>query len=99
MWQSALLLPAEVLAHPAWARGLDVVELGCGAGLPSVAAALAGARSVLATDRAPDACRAVAAAAAAGGAKRPETRDSLQAPPVCSSMERRGNAIAKTASL
>ena len=37
-----------------WLAGLDVVELGCGLGLPSLAAALGGA-DVLATDWAEDA--------------------------------------------
>jgi predicted nicotinamide N-methyase len=40
-----------------------VIELGCGLGLPSIAAALAGGR-VLATDWSPDAVRATAANAA-----------------------------------
>jgi predicted nicotinamide N-methyase len=38
-------------------RGAPVLELGCGLGLPSIAAALAGGR-VLATDWSPDAIRA-----------------------------------------
>ena len=40
-----------------------MLELGCGLGLPSIAAALAGGR-VLATDWSPDAVRATAANAA-----------------------------------
>jgi predicted nicotinamide N-methyase len=45
-------------------RGASVVELGCGLGLPSIAAALAGGR-VLATDWSPE-----AVAATAGNARR-----------------------------
>ena len=41
-------------------RGARVLELGCGLGLPSIAAALAGGR-VLATDWSSDAVRATAA--------------------------------------
>ena len=44
-------------------RGAAVLELGCGLGLPSIAAALAGGR-VLATDWSPDAVKATAANAA-----------------------------------
>ncbi len=47
-------------------RGARVLELGCGLGLPSIAAALAGGR-VLATDWSPDAVRATAANAALNG--------------------------------
>jgi predicted nicotinamide N-methyase len=45
---------------------VDVLELGCGLGLPSVAAALGGAR-VLATDRSPDALAFTAANAERNG--------------------------------
>lgn len=56
LWPSAVLL-ARTLAGRAL-RGARVLELGCGLGLPSLAAALAGGR-VLATDWAPDAIDAV----------------------------------------
>lgn len=56
LWPSAILL-ARTLAGRAL-RGARVLELGCGLGLPSLAAALAGGR-VLATDWAPDAIEAV----------------------------------------
>jgi predicted nicotinamide N-methyase len=56
LWPSAVLL-ARTLAGRAL-RGARVLELGCGLGLPSLAAALAGGR-VLATDWAPDAIEAV----------------------------------------
>jgi predicted nicotinamide N-methyase len=56
LWPSAVLL-ARTLAGRAL-RGARVLELGCGLGLPSLAAALAGGR-VLATDWAPTAIEAV----------------------------------------
>jgi predicted nicotinamide N-methyase len=52
LWPSALAL-ADVVADRD-VRGLDVLELGCGLGLPSLVAARGGAR-VLATDWADDA--------------------------------------------
>jgi len=52
LWPSGIELAHAVSAQD-W-HGASVVELGCGLGLPSVAAALAGAR-VLATDRSADA--------------------------------------------
>jgi predicted nicotinamide N-methyase len=58
LWPSAVLL-ARTLARRSL-RGARVLELGCGLGLPSLAAALAGGR-VLATDWAPDALDAVRA--------------------------------------
>src|SRR6476661_3568645 len=61
LWPSAVLL-ARTIAGRAL-RGARVLELGCGLGLPSLAAALAGGR-VLATDWAPDALEAVRANAA-----------------------------------
>jgi predicted nicotinamide N-methyase len=61
LWASGVAL-AHDLARRAL-RGARVVELGCGLGLPSIAAALAGGR-VLATDWSPDAVRVTAANAA-----------------------------------
>jgi predicted nicotinamide N-methyase len=61
LWPSAILL-ARTLAARAL-RGARVLELGCGLGLPSLAAALAGGRA-LATDWAPEALDAVARNAA-----------------------------------
>ena len=52
VWPSGVEL-AYALSARDW-RGASVLELGCGLGLPGVAAALGGAR-VLATDRSPDA--------------------------------------------
>jgi 2-polyprenyl-3-methyl-5-hydroxy-6-metoxy-1,4-benzoquinol methylase len=51
-WPSGIAL-AQAVAEGDW-RGTAVLELGCGLGLPSVAAALAGAH-VLASDRSADA--------------------------------------------
>jgi predicted nicotinamide N-methyase len=51
LWPSGIELAHAVSAHD-W-HGTSVLELGCGLGLPAIAAALAGGR-VLATDRAPD---------------------------------------------
>jgi predicted nicotinamide N-methyase len=52
LWPSALALARVVARRPL--TGRRVIELGCGLGLPSLAAALAGGR-VLATDWSPDA--------------------------------------------
>ena len=52
LWPSGLALAEAVAALPL--AGRRVLELGCGLGLPSLAAALAGA-AVLATDWSPDA--------------------------------------------
>jgi predicted nicotinamide N-methyase len=52
LWASGVALAAAVAARDL--RGTRVVELGCGLGLPSVAAALSGG-TVLATDWAPEA--------------------------------------------
>jgi predicted nicotinamide N-methyase len=62
LWPSGVELAHQVSAHD-WS-GTSVVELGCGLGLPAVAAALAGG-SVLATDRSPDALTFTAANAGA----------------------------------
>lgn len=52
LWASGVELALAVAAEAPFGRA--VLEIGCGLGLPSVAAAMAGAR-VLATDRSPDA--------------------------------------------
>jgi predicted nicotinamide N-methyase len=52
LWPSGIEL-AHAVSEQDWS-GVSTVELGCGLGLPAVAAALAGAR-VLATDRSADA--------------------------------------------
>jgi predicted nicotinamide N-methyase len=57
LWSSAVALAHEVARRSL--RGERVLELGCGLGLPSIAASMAGGR-VLATDWSPDAVRATA---------------------------------------
>jgi len=52
LWKSGLALAEEVVARGV--RGLRIVELGCGLGVPSLAASLAGAE-VLGTDWSPTA--------------------------------------------
>ena len=56
LWPSALLLARTVACRAL--HGARVLELGCGLGLPSLAVAMAGGRS-LATDWAPEALEAV----------------------------------------
>jgi predicted nicotinamide N-methyase len=57
LWSSGVALAHDVARRSL--RGAGVLELGCGLGLPSIAAALAGGR-VLATDWSPEAVRATA---------------------------------------
>jgi predicted nicotinamide N-methyase len=64
LWTSAVALAHEVSLRSL--RGRHTLELGCGLGLPSIAAARAGGR-VLATDWSPDAIRATAANAQRNG--------------------------------
>jgi predicted nicotinamide N-methyase len=66
LWPSALALARAVGARSLGGR--RVVELGCGLGLPSIAAALQGA-TVLATDWSGEAVRAAAENAARNGAR------------------------------
>jgi predicted nicotinamide N-methyase len=61
LWASGVALAHDMARRSL--RGARVLELGCGLGLPSIAAALAGGR-VLATDWSGDAVRAAAANAA-----------------------------------
>ncbi len=64
LWPSGLVLAREVAGRPL--DGLRVLELGCGLGLPSLAAAAAGAE-VLATDWSPDAIELLRANAGRNG--------------------------------
>ncbi|GAA1186318.1 class I SAM-dependent methyltransferase [Pseudonocardia alaniniphila] len=64
LWPSGIELAYAVSAQD-W-RDVPVLELGCGLGLPSIAAALAGAR-VLATDRSADAVTFAAVNAESNG--------------------------------
>jgi predicted nicotinamide N-methyase len=64
LWRSGVALARELEGEPL--RGLRVVELGCGLGVPSVVAARGGA-AVLATDVAPEALQLVRRNAEANG--------------------------------
>ena len=64
LWSSAVALAHDVSLRSL--RGRPTLELGCGLGLPSIAAARAGGR-VLATDWSPDAVEATAANAELNG--------------------------------
>jgi predicted nicotinamide N-methyase len=64
LWSSAVALAHDVSLRAL--SGRRTLELGCGLGLPSIAAARAGGR-VLATDWSPDAVRATAANAERNG--------------------------------
>jgi len=64
LWPSALALAAYVSGQPL--TGTRVLEVGCGLGLPSIVAALAGAQ-VLATDWAPEALEYAARNARSNG--------------------------------
>jgi predicted nicotinamide N-methyase len=58
-WGSGQALARYVLDHPELVRGRTVVDFGAGSGVSGIAAALAGARDVLAVDMDPLALRAV----------------------------------------
>ncbi len=60
-WASGQVLAAELLKHPELCRDKTVLDLGAGSGVVAIAAALSGARRVIACDLDPqalDACRA-----------------------------------------
>ncbi len=54
-WGSGLALARFLLEQPQWVRGRTVVDLGSGSGIAGIAAAMAGARRVVACDTDPDA--------------------------------------------
>ena len=78
LWPSAHVLAEELLVHDL--AGRRVIELGCGVGLPSIAASLLGAR-VLATDWYGDALAFTRANAAASGARVETLLVNWNAPP------------------
>lgn len=49
-WASGQVLAKFLLAQPSWVRGRRVLDFGCGSGVVAIAAALAGARQVIACD-------------------------------------------------
>jgi predicted nicotinamide N-methyase len=77
LWASGVALAHDLAGRSL--RGATVLELGCGLGLPSIAAALAGGR-VLATDWSHDAVRATAANAALNEAPLETARVAWDAP-------------------
>lgn len=63
-WASGLALARRILREPALVRGRKVLDFGAGSGVVACAAALAGAREVVACDIDPASLRATAANAA-----------------------------------
>lgn len=49
-WASGQVLAAHILGHPELVRGRRVLDFGCGSGVVAIAAAMAGAREVVACD-------------------------------------------------
>lgn len=66
-WASGLALARKILREPALVRGRKVLDFGAGSGVVACAAALAGAREVVACDIDPSSLRATAANAALNG--------------------------------
>ena len=60
-WGSGLALAQFLLADPTWVAEKTVVDLGSGSGVAAIAAAIAGARKIIACDTDPDARLATAA--------------------------------------
>jgi predicted nicotinamide N-methyase len=69
LWPSSRALAAALAEQPP--RGLQVLELGCGLALPSIAAAMLGAAEVLATDWSADALAFAGVNAALNGVTLP----------------------------
>ena len=67
VWGGGLALARHVLDRPETVAGLRVLDLGAGAGIVGIAAALAGARQVVAADTDPHAMAAIRLNAAANG--------------------------------
>jgi predicted nicotinamide N-methyase len=66
-WASGQVLAAQLLRHPQYVRGKRVVDFGSGSGVVAIAAAMAGAREVIACDLDPDALAACGENAALNG--------------------------------
>ncbi len=67
VWGGGLALARHVLDRPETVAGLSVLDLGAGSGIVGIAAALAGARQVVAADTDPHAMAAIRINAAANG--------------------------------
>ncbi len=81
-WAGGLVLARHLQAHPATVQGARVVDLGAGSGLVGIAAAQAGAASVLAIDSDRNAGAAMRLNAAANGVRLAiRTSDPLDEPP------------------
>lgn len=63
-WASGQVLAQFIIEQPEWVRGKRVLDFGCGSGVVAIAAAKAGAATVVACDIDPDALAATAANAA-----------------------------------
>lgn len=59
-WASGQVLASRLLNQPQWVRGKRILDFGCGSGVVAIAAAMAGAASVIACDNDPDALAATA---------------------------------------
>jgi predicted nicotinamide N-methyase len=57
-WASGQVLAKLLLERPRWVQGKRVLDFGCGSGVVAIAAAMAGAREVIACDIDPLALRA-----------------------------------------
>ncbi len=66
-WPGGQVIARWLLDHPDLVAGRDVIDLGCASGLVGIAAALAGARSVLCIDIDPTATTAARSNAALNG--------------------------------
>ncbi|MCY0967180.1 class I SAM-dependent methyltransferase [Parathalassolituus penaei] len=66
-WPAGHALAAFILANPQYVAGKRVLDVGCGSGVVAIAAALAGARQVIASDLDSDALLATQANAALNG--------------------------------
>ena len=67
MWPSSVALARMVSFCPSFVKGMKVLELGCGLGAVGLAAAKAGAYSVLLTDRDENVLKLAGSAAEANG--------------------------------
>ncbi len=57
-WASGQVLASFLFEHPEWVRAKRVLDFGCGSGVAGIAAAMAGAREVIACDTDPLALKA-----------------------------------------